>query len=58
MKLTKRIGLGLGLSSLICGLSSAQTFTKIIAEGDPMPGGAPGELITSVGNVDINNSGD
>ncbi len=58
MNLSKRIGLGIGLSSLICGLGSAQNFTKILAEGDPMPGGAPGELITSVGNVDINNSGD
>jgi len=57
MNLTKKIGLGIGLSSLVCGISSAQTFTKLIAEGDLMPGGAPGEIITSVGNVDVNNSG-
>ncbi len=58
MNLSKRIGLGIGLSSLICGLGSAQNFTKILAEGDPLAGGEAGETINSIANVDINNQGD
>ncbi|QDV07995.1 hypothetical protein Poly30_35310 [Planctomycetes bacterium Poly30] len=37
--------------------SSAQTYTEIIREGDPLPGGT-GEIITRIDNVDINSSGD
>ncbi|MDF1837624.1 MAG: hypothetical protein P1V35_07145 [Planctomycetota bacterium] len=58
MNLTKKMGLGLGLASLLCSVSSAQTFTKLIAEGDAVPGGEPGELVTRIDNVDINNQGD
>ncbi|MCP5021981.1 MAG: hypothetical protein GY930_09395 [bacterium] len=58
MELSKRFALGLGLAGLISGTASAQTFTRLIAEGDPVPGGAVGELITRIDNVDINNSGD
>ena len=37
--------------------ADAQTFTELIREGDPLPGGA-GELVDGIDNVDINGSGD
>jgi hypothetical protein len=47
-----------GLAALAMALpASAQTFTELIREGDPLPGGT-GEIITRIDNVDINGSGD
>lgn len=50
--------LGLGLFGLICGIGSAQTFTRLIQRGDPLIGGGPGEVINYISRVDINNQGD
>ncbi|MCA9001084.1 MAG: hypothetical protein KDB61_04110, partial [Planctomycetes bacterium] len=58
MKLSKKIGLGLGLSGLLCSLASAQTYTRLIGVGDIIVGGEPGETVTRVDNVEINNNGD
>ncbi len=41
----------------MAGPAVAQTYTELIREGDPLPGGT-GELVTRIDNVDINDSGD
>ena len=47
-----------GLTALSLAVPApAQTFTELIREGDPLPGGT-GELVTRIDNVDINGSGD
>jgi hypothetical protein len=48
----------IGLAALLLGSASAQTFTKLIAEGDLLPGGSPIELVLRIHAVDVNNAGD
>ncbi len=45
------------LGASLCSQAGAQTFTELLREGDPLPGGT-GELVTRIDNVDINGSGD
>lgn len=54
----RNIPLIAGLLGLFSITASAQTFTEILKEGDPVPGAASGELIERIDNVDINNNGD
>ncbi|MCP4168952.1 MAG: hypothetical protein GY759_24070, partial [Chloroflexi bacterium] len=48
----------MALIGLLCGIGTAQTFTKLIAEDDPIPGGVYGGQISYIETVDINNRGD
>lgn len=47
----------LSVAGTLCSQAAAQTYTELIREGDPLPGGA-GELVTRIDNVDVNGSGD
>ena len=58
MNIGKSLSFGIGIASLLCGLASAQTFTRLIGAGDIIVGGEPGETVTRVDNVEINNNGD
>ncbi len=46
------------LVGLLTGAANGQTFTRLIAEGDLVPGGRPGEVISRIEAVDVNGSGD
>lgn len=52
-----QIGIGFGFVGLLAPFANAQQFTEIMREGNPIPG-VPGENVSRIDNVDINNNGD
>ena len=52
-----QIGIGFGFVGLLAPVTNAQTFTEITREGAPVPG-VPGENVSRIDHVDINNNGD
>ncbi len=47
----------IALIGFLCGIGTAQTFTRLIAEDDPISGGIAGGQISFIESVDINNRG-